>query len=109
MSGSTAFTIIAARSTSPEILWMKSTPCGARSCITCLETENYIGAFDIVHAHDWLATNTNAALEDSYRRNQVAEKRPTIPFAALVTGPDLNPRVGDNASSDQCIEDDKKG
>src|SRR5579872_4177142 len=35
------------------------------------ETENYIGAFDIVHAHDWLAANAMMWIQDGRRRRGI--------------------------------------
>lgn len=35
------------------------------------ETENYIGAFDIVHAHDWLAASAMMWIQDGRRRRGI--------------------------------------
>src|SRR5690348_4197571 len=35
------------------------------------ETENYIGAFDVVHAHDWLASNAMIWIQQGRRRRAI--------------------------------------
>ncbi len=43
-----------------------------RSFVHCVfETENYGGAFDIVHAHDWLAANAMMWIQEGRRRRGV--------------------------------------